>query len=488
MRRTVRRTLSLLGFVLVVWLVPGVAVAHPLGNFTVNTSAAIVVSPGAVRVDYVLDMAEIPTVQAMPELDADADGIVSGAEGSAWADERAPELLAGLTLTVDGTRVVFEVSASRLELLPGQGGLRTLRLESTFVGETGSAGALAFRDANFTDRVGWHEVTAVGADGVAIEGASVPATSVTDRLRAYPQDLLSSPLDVREATFGFAPGPSAPSIATPSATDPSGPSVRPGVIGGSFAGLIERTGPLMLVALLLALGFGALHALGPGHGKTLMAAYLVGGGGRVRQAFAVGGAVALMHTASVLALGFIVLSATRVFAPERVYPWLGVASGLIALGLGAGLLVVRLGVWSEDRRGQGHPHGDHGLDHGGHDHGDPGHAGHRHPHPMPDAPPLSRRGLMALAVAGGILPSPTALVVLLASVAVHRVVYGMALIAAFSLGLAVALVGVGVLALGARGLVERRMSGRIARLVPVVSAAAIAGLGIVLTVGGASQL
>jgi ABC-type nickel/cobalt efflux system permease component RcnA len=219
-----------------------------------------------------------------------------------------------------------------------------------------------------------------------------------------------------------------------------------------------------------------------------MAAYLVGAGGRPKQAVAVGGAVAVMHTASVLALGFVVLSATRLFPPERVYPWLGLGSGLVALGLGAGLLVTRFGVWSNGRRAAlAH---DHDHEHAGeHGHDDEhAHGGHGHTHAIPDAPVLSRRGLMALAVAGGILPSPTALVVLLGSVAFHRVAYGLGLIAAFSVGLATALIVVGILALRARDLVSRRMSGTVGRLVPVFSASAIVVLGLALTVRGFVQL
>jgi ABC-type nickel/cobalt efflux system permease component RcnA len=458
-----------------VWLLlaSSAASAHPLGNFTINTSAALGLSPGAVRIDYVVDMAEIPTVQAMPELDADGNGDVSDAEAAAWAGARAPELLANLRLDVDGRAVALTVASARAELLPGQADLPVLRLEAAFAGTMPDAGAVAFEDANFRDRVGWHEVIASSADGVAVRGSSVPPTSVTDRLRTYPTDLLSSPLDVREATLSFAPGASAPIAAEPRSAATTG---RPGVIGGAFADLIDRTGPLMLLALLLAFGFGALHALGPGHGKTLMAAYLVGGGGRARQAIAVGGAVALMHTAAVLALGFVVLTAIELFAPERVYPWLGLASGLIALGLGATLLVARLGAWSE--RGGVPSHAAHGA---------AGHA-HPHPHPSPEAAALSRRGLIALALAGGVLPSPTALVVLLGAVALHRVGYGLALIGAFSLGLATALVAVGLLALRARDLVARRLSGRSARLLPLASAAAIVALGLVLTANGLRQV
>jgi len=231
----------------------------------------------------------------------------------------------------------------------------------------------------------------------------------------------------------------------------------------------------MLVALVLAFGFGALHALGPGHGKTLMAGYLIGAGGRARHAIAVGGSVAVMHTASVLALGFVVLTVTEVFAPERVYPWLGLVSGLIAFALGASLLVARLGSW-----GRRHAAGDRHHD----DHRDEPHD-HGHVHP---AEPLSRRSLTALAVAGGMLPSPTALVVLLAAVALDRLAYGLALIGAFSVGLATALVVVGLVALRARDAVAGRMSGRAARLVPVLSAASIALLGMVLTLRGFLQI
>ena len=164
----------------------------------------------------------------------------------------------------------------------------------------------------------------------------------------------------------------------------------------------------MLLAMALAFAFGAFHALGPGHGKTLMAAYLVGSGGRARQAVAVGGAVAVMHTASVLALGFVVLAATEVFPAERVYPWLGIGSGLVAFGLGAWMLVSAAG----------------GLERGAHPHP------HQHDHRHPRARPTRGPGALAEGPRGarrgrGILPSPSALVVLLASVAAHRVGYGL---------------------------------------------------------------
>jgi nickel/cobalt transporter (NicO) family protein len=193
----------------------------------------------------------------------------------------------------------------------------------------------------------------------------------------------------------------------------------------------------------------------------------------------VGIAVSLMHTASVLALGAVTLYASRSFPPDRVYPWLGVISGAIVVALGGGLLVVRsrAGKRGEDRW---HPHAH------PHEHGDE--RSHQDLHAVPDRAPTSRRGLLALAVSGGILPSPTALVVLLASIALHRLAYGLLLIGMFSVGLAAALTGVGLVALRARSLVSTRLGTRAATLIPIASAAVILMAGLVLTTRAVVQV
>ncbi|MGZ8630329.1 MAG: nickel/cobalt transporter, partial [Actinomycetota bacterium] len=260
---------------------------------------------------------------------------------------------------------------------------------------------------------------------------------------------------------------------TAEATASSAIGARDGGLLASLVGREELTPMLVAAMLLVALGVGALHALGPGHGKTLIGAFLVGAGGTVRHAVGVGAAVSVMHTASVLTLGLVVLSAERLFAPERVYPVLGLASGLIALGLGSMLLVSRIhAATSGGADGHAYDH-DHEVD---------------HEVEVVAGSPLSRRGLVALAFSGGILPSPSALVVLLASVSLGRTALGLVLIGAFSAGLAVALIGVGVLTLRARDLAERRLTDRLARLLPLASAGAIAAMGLFLTVRGAIQL
>jgi nickel/cobalt exporter len=463
------RGLVVLGVVAgVVWL-PATAFAHPLGNFSVNVSAEINISTGEVQIEHVVDLAEIPTVQITPEIDVGADGTLSEEELSAWAWSTARELVPDLTLDVDDEPVTLSVVSATARLRPGQGGLSILRLGSMFAGSIPMRGELSFHDDTFADRVGWREVTAVADDGAALVRSSVPDRSVTDGLRLYPRDLLTSPLDVRGAFVVFeATGTTASSGER--ADVPAAPDERAGVAAAPLVDLVTRHGPFMLLGLLLAFAIGALHAIGPGHGKTMMAAYIVGSGGRLRHAVAIGGTVAALHTVSVLGLGAVVLVASEVFPPERIYPWLTLGSGVIACCLGAGLLVRRISARRAARlQGNDNPHEHH-------------HA------TVSTERLLSWRGIAAISVAGGILPSPTALVALLGSIALDRVPYGLAIVAAFSFGLSAALVVVGVVALRAGAIVSRRWSRRSTALVPVLSASTIAVTGVALAVRGLAQL
>ena len=486
--------------VLTVLVVPAAAAsAHPLGNFTVNTSSSLIVRTDEISIGYVVDMAEIPAFRERRTIDADADGTIEPAETAAYASSACRGAADGLDVTVGGTAVpVTDRGSSTLTFPEGAGELRTLRLECRLAAPfadalgAGATSRVGFVDRNHADALGWREVAAVG-DGVTLVRSDVPTSSETGVLRSYPREDL--PLDVRTASLAVTGG--GPRLV---AEDDAATAVSPATDGGVLASLVGRadlTPALTALMIVVAIGAGALHALGPGHGKTLIGAYLVGGGGTIRHAVGVGGAVALMHTASVLALGGVVLAAERVVAPERVYPWLGVAAGVIAIVLGAMLLRSRLGALTSPgtagshdvhRHSDEHPHG-HEHEHG-HEHGRGGHGQGGHGHGGDHAPEvaISSRGLVALAFSGGALPSPTALVVLLGAVSIGRAALGLTLIAAFSLGLAAALVGVGVLVLRARTTAERRLSPRVMRLVPVGSAAAIAAMGLFLAVRGATQL
>jgi ABC-type nickel/cobalt efflux system permease component RcnA len=230
-----------------------------------------------------------------------------------------------------------------------------------------------------------------------------------------------------------------------------------------------------VVALLLAVGLGAAHAVAPGHGKTVMAAYLVGLRGTLRQAATIGATVTVTHTAGVLVLG-LVLSASRAVASERVYPWLGLGSGLLLAAVGLGLLV-------RARTGHRHPHG-----HGHNDH-------HHHHDHVAAGRPLGRRGLVVLGLAGGLVPSPSAVVVLLGGIALGQAWFGVALVVAYGLGMAATLTGVGLLLAHLRTRMDRRLHfpagsllSRLGRLLPAVTASVIVLVGVALAASGAAQL
>jgi ABC-type nickel/cobalt efflux system permease component RcnA len=347
---------------------------------------------------------------------------------------------------------------------PGAGGLETLRLDVVYEA-SGAGGALAFRDESFPGRIGWREVTVSARDGGRIRASTVASTSASDALGDYPDDLLRSPLDVASAVatieLGAAPGP-APTIDSAGAT--------PSHVGGGFESLVEEghlSLGVFLLSLLVAAFWGAAHALTPGHGKAMVAAYLVGTKGTPRHAFLLGGTVTIAHTAGVFALGFVTLGLSAFIVPEQLYPWLTLVSGVLVVLVGASVLRQRL----RSRRhvhAHGHQaHDDHHHDRGrGHDHDDA----------------LTSKGILGVGIAAGLLPCPSALVVLLSAIALHRVGLGLTLILAFSVGLAATITAIGLVAVLARRSFGRlSLDGPLVRALPAVSAALILVVGLVIT-------
>ena len=506
---------AMVAAVLAVAVVLGSAVAaaaHPLGNFTINQYGGLRVQPDRVLVDYVVDMAEIPAFQARQELDADHDGTASATEAAAWRDRECPGVAARLHARLDGQALRFAVTGSTLTFPPGQGGLATLRLECALAAPAGSATAgaraLAYVDGNFAGRVGWREITAVG-DGTTLVAADVPARGTSARLTAYPEDLLRSPLAQDRATVRFRPsGPRSEGAGPAPAADRARTSRAPLAVDratAAFTSLAARqhlTLGFALFAVLLATVLGAVHALAPGHGKSVMAAYLVGLHGRARQAVTIGATITVTHTAGVLVLG-IVLTASRAGAPERLYPWLGLASGLLLAAVGVGLLRRAVTGRHHHPHGPGHGHGDgeaaNDLGHA-HGHGDGvGRGTGAEPGPMGakrwQAGPLSRRALVVLGFAGGLVPSPSAVVVLLGAVALGHAWFGVLLVLAYGVGMAGTLTGVGLLLVRARRTVDRRRAAttpgwpaRAGRFMPLATASLIVAVGLVVAAQGAAAI
>ena len=313
-------------------------------------------APDHISVEYVLDLAEIPTVERRMTDAAAECGRVAGE----------------VALSVGGAPVELRAASSSLVFPKGQAGLDTTRLTCSLVAPVSVHGAarIDYRDDRYADRIGWREITAVG-DGTTLQ-SSLRTTSLTDQLRHYPRSMLGHPLDERAASLDARPGGAR--LASSSHSTTTKPQSR-GVdaLTTSFTRLVGRHDlglGIGAIAIVLAVLLGAVHAFAPGHGKTVMAAYLVGRHGSLKQASIVALTVTATHTTGVLLLGVLV-SSSALIAPERLYPWLGAASGLMLVAIGWTMLPRRAGTTrpgSGCRSAHEHTHGSaHGHEHH-HDH------------------------------------------------------------------------------------------------------------------------
>ncbi|KOG24423.1 nickel transporter [Streptomyces viridochromogenes] len=477
----------------------GSASAHPLGNFTVNRYDGLVAAPGELRVHHVEDLAEIPATQAEPDIEKTGR--------TAWARQRCEDAARDSEVTVDGRTVGLTLNSSHARVRPGQAGLDTLRVECRLTARLPEDTTidLGFRGAGAEAGPGWREITARG-DRMTLAASDVPKDSVSRELTEYPEELLSSPADTRTASLRVRPG--GPALAEAEQDTPASSVLPRGADRWTRAldGLVSRqdlTVGFAALALVLAIFLGAMHALAPGHGKTLMAAVAAARGGRARMkdVLPLAASVTVTHTLGVVALGLLVTAGSA--AAPSVITWLGIASG--ALVIAAGATLVRR-AWHVRKHGHGHGHG-HGHPHGhSHDHDDhthththtdaherqpvlvaahtpssaeapapaPSHTHdhhhshqheHEHHHEHDHAPTRTAthgllththngfththstaptlRGTILLGFAGGLVPSPSAVVVLVGAAALGKAWFGLLLVVAYGVGLALTLTAAG---------------------------------------------
>ncbi|WP_406434075.1 nickel transporter [Streptomyces sp. NBC_00631] len=559
-------------------LLPATAAsAHPLGNFTVNKYDGLVAAPGQLRVDHFEDLAEIPATQAKPDL--------KRLGAAKWAEQRCTTAADGSKLTVDGTATPLTVTTSHAELRPGQAGLNTLRVSCRFTAPLpkGTAVTLGFHSAGTDSGPGWREITARG-DRMTLTRTDVPKTSLSHELTSYPKDLLSSPADITTAAVHVRPG--GPALAQERQATPGAEILPRGIDRWTQAltDLVARhhlTVGFAVLALFISIGLGAVHALAPGHGKTLMAATAAARGGRarLRDVLPLAASVTVTHTLGVVALGVLVTAGSA--ATPSVIAWLGIASGVMVLAAGANLTrrawrnrthehahgdhhdhehgdhhdhehghhhdhehdhdheheaaeerePALVGAHEHTRahahtHDHGHPH-DHDHSHG-HDHGAQPHSSarpafedeavqaeggsggaapadgrtnmpHSHggfTHTHPTAPTL--RGTILLGFAGGLVPSPSAVVVLVGAAALGQAWFGLLLVVAYGVGLALTLTAAGFavvkLGTGMTRVMDKRprwtthpMAALVRRTTPLASALVVVALGAGLVLKGAAS-
>jgi len=446
--------------------------AHPMGNFSINHYAALLPAGGELQLSYHLDIAELPTVDEMRSLDANGDGQISAEEKSAYLAAKGATLTKGLSVRVNGRPVPLAVSGADLQIRPGAAGLPILLvlLEYRVQLDHGAGRQVVeYADVNYPTRTGWREVIASNRGGWKIDDSDVPARDVSNGLLNYPADLISAPPQVTTARIVLEPG-DFPS----DAIQPAGAQTASGSGASTprdrFTQLIMTphfSAGFLVVALGIAFFLGTFHAMSPGHGKTVVAAYLVGSRGTSRHALLLGGVVTVTHVAGVFLLGIIVLLLSKYVVPEHLYPWLSFASGMMIFIVGVQQWVIR----SAALRGAIASEENHDVTSGGHSHA------------LPDQ--ISLGNLVAMGVSGGMVPCPSALLVLLGAISLGRTGLGLVLIVAFSIGMATALVGLGFVAVHARQFLSRlnwHRSIGFTRRLPLLSSALVALLGLGIAV------
>lgn len=467
---------------LIIFVVVPTALAHPLGNFTISRYAHLNLQDDAVNIFYVVDMAEIPTFQERQQMDTNGDGTVNKAEQEAYLSSQIPFLAENLSLVVNDTVLSITPESWQMSFLPGQGELPTMRLELTAAAvlpEKDTVWQLEYADNNYAGRLGWQETVVTAVDTLSIIESTAPSQDISDQLRTYPEDLLPAPLALNQAAVRFAPVTLANSMTNQSnavsVVETAVVSEANRFSQDEFANLLTTTldkPGAIVIAMLVALGLGAAHALTPGHGKTIVGAYLVGSRGTPKHALFLGLTTTITHTAGVFAFGLLVLFASRYILPELLYPWLGVLSGLLVVIIGFSLFRGHLSSWlhRNQPKKESEEEGVHT------------HFGISHSH-VPKQQ-MSWRNLLALGVSGGLLPCPSALILLLSAVALQKVGFGLLLIVFFSVGLAGVLTGIGLAMVYAGKLFSKLPTQQtgLLRLLPAGSALfiTIAGIGITL--------
>ncbi|CAM5238440.1 hypothetical protein GCM10010329_45800 [Streptomyces spiroverticillatus] len=427
--------------------VEAAAPAHPLGNFTVNRYDRLRLLPDRIEDTAVTDSAEIPTAQDRAAADTDHDGRISPAESQARARTRCAEVARDVRASVNGNPVAWHLTRQSLAYSPGEAGLPVARLTCELsapadLSRTGTP--VTFRTGADPQRLGWKEVTAEADGEVRLTASDVPAQSVSGALRSYPQDRLDNPLNVTAAALRTTPGtsPAAAQQAAPAAPATTSPAFLGALESRltAWTGSRDLTLPVGLFAVLVSLLLGAGHALLPGHAKLAVAACLAHRKDGVRAALAVGTTVTVTHTAGVLVLGLL-LTASAGLAGERVLGWLGAVGGVLITVIGGQLVLAAI------RALRGRPTHTHGHSHGHHHGHDHDHT-HTHTHTHSHSHSMSRSSLLGIGLAGGLVPSPSALVVLLGAIALGRTYFGVLLVIGYGLGMALTLTAAGMLLAG----------------------------------------
>lgn len=481
----------------------GPAPAHVLGYHAIDHDILVTVNPDEMTLEMVILPAEIPTASILATADSDHDGELNETESKDLVVGYEEGVREDLRVTLNGTRAGLEFQWGKASLLAEGSPMPQLQMVFHFkivtVSPSPGRNELRVRNLCHIAAPGTRWLRFVTHDTKRVKLGKVTKVDSRDP-GLYSNARGELPPDCREATVAFdvvgGEGPSAGESAAPEA---EGPAARaPGTTKPSskLLDLLGNVGKnhsvtVLVVALGLAFVYGMLHAAQPGHGKTLVAAYLVGSHGKIRHAVLLGLIVTVTHTFSVYVIAVFVMLGVKGAEDVAVILWLKFVSGVGIAAIGAWMLTSAL-----RRKGMPHVHigGGHHHPHGhSHDHShehSPDHThehGHDHEHDGREeqaVKPPSLGRLFALGITGGLVPCPDGIAMILAAGFTGVIAFGILLLVSFSLGLAATLVTIGILVVRGSKLITRRLKtpGRLFRWASIISSSVICliGLGMVL--------
>jgi nickel/cobalt exporter len=469
--------------------------AHPVPRENHDRTIKVTLTPTGVRVDYVLEMDERLVGRDLEHAD-DIGAISSRKElREAFVRYYGPILAGNLEARFDGKPLLFA-------LRPRQPGEKApppqppdhvrfdFSFEAPWVTAAGREHRFSLRESNYEDdEVSRLELSLAVVPGITLIRSEVPDPAIQSQPRLARKSGEGERRRVVKADFttGEAPPKTVAQTSTPPESTGTKADPAPQVEAAAedephnLMHLLLDTRRGYVVLLLLAAGFGAVHALTPGHGKTLVAAYLVGERGTVWHALLLGLVTTLTHTAAVLLLAAVLYFFPNLVAGD-VQSLLGLVGGLLVTGLGLWLLLRRLTGQADHFHLSGHSH----HHHHGHDHGHDHHHDHSHGHGEGDhvhVHGVSKWHLVTLGMSGGIIPCWDAIALLCLAISARRLGLALPLLLAFSAGLAGVLVALGVGVVYARKWAGARWGDspraqRVVRLLPLASAALITVLGL----------
>lgn len=448
----------LAGWLALLLLFPSSAAAHPLDEY--YQVSYITIYPNRLELGVELYPAVLIAPQLLQLIDADQDEQISEAEQQAYLEL----FLRDLVFEIDGRPT--PLTLNRLEFptfLDIRAGGSVIRFQLYADLPAGHRGEHHFFYQN-------NHQPGIGTYVVHAQSDNPDWVQIT----RHDRDVFQTTLEVDYTIDPNAPVDYGPlEVLTGTAT--SAGVETPGQARLARYLYSTETSPFFLAAVLgVSIVLGGLHALTPGHGKTLVAAYLIGSRGTIKHAITLGGIVTFTHTISVILIGLLALLASQFIVPNVLAPVLEVLSGLLVVYLGGRLLWVR---WAAYRHGEAreHHHHDHHHDH---------HHPHDHHHSLPESVKLS--DLLTLGISGGLVPCPEALGIMLIAIGLNRILLGLGMIVAFSFGLAAILIIIGILLVRSKTFLDR-LSGPGARfpaLLPLISAVIVTLLGVGIVVKG----